>query len=42
MNSAAMITWISILTVGVILLGWIGSAIEDKQHRKATNHSHHA
>ncbi len=37
-----MITWISILTVGVILLGWIGSAIEDKQHRKAIDHTHHA
>ncbi len=42
MNATMVITWTSILTVGMILLGWIGSAIEDKQHRKATNHTHHA
>ncbi len=41
MNSATTITLISILTVGVILLGWLASAIDERQHRKSTNHVHH-
>ena len=38
MNASTIITVASALTVGVIVLGWLGSAIEDKQHRKAMKH----
>ena len=40
MNASAII-WTTVLTVGVILLGWFGSVLDGRQHEKQTNHLHH-
>ena len=42
MNVSMIITWTSILTVGVILLGWLGSAMDGSDHRKSNDRVHHA
>lgn len=40
--NAVTIIWTTALTLGVILLGWLGSAMDGKQHQKPTNHLHNA
>jgi hypothetical protein len=40
--NAATIIWTTALTLGVILLGWLGSALDGKQHQKPTDHLHKA
>ncbi len=40
--NAVTIIWTTALTLGVILLGWLGSALDGNQHQKPTNHLHNA
>lgn len=42
MNASALITLSSALTIAVILLGWLGSAMDGGEHRKTNNRVHHA
>ncbi|MGC8595920.1 MAG: hypothetical protein ACP5US_11760 [Candidatus Kryptoniota bacterium] len=37
---AVTIIWVSILTVGLILLGWFGSILDNQKHKKPYNHPH--
>ncbi|MCL4538681.1 MAG: hypothetical protein M1469_00520 [Bacteroidetes bacterium] len=39
---AVTIIWTTVLTLGVILLGWLGSAMDGKQQHNSTNHIHNA
>ncbi len=41
MNATTAITVTSVLTIAVIVLGWLGSAMDGREHRKTTNHVHH-
>ncbi len=40
--NAVTIIWTTALTLGVILLGWLGSAMDGGEHRKTNNRVHHA